>query len=240
MHRRIALLFLIGFALTACEDASPPDNRSRIIAPPADQARVHGPHNLPGRPSMEMEIYYVLNEKGREWSDLMKYEEIEAWQKEMIETAKKRPLDKRGSLFSRQGGGPHGAEWNPRGDLLLLLDHENPTFDTDSLEVFMGDDLLLRYHADDFLPEPIKVVSHQGRQCIAIVITEAEWMKAAVPTDSSHYALLFDEETIANAQESMPLNLGEVLTFRLVLHNVVSKEPYLEELEKAVQLAWGE
>lgn len=240
MRRRIAPFFLLLICLTACEEASTPPDPTTQIKAPENPEMPHSPDNLPGRPAMEMECYYVMNDKGMVWTDPEQDEEIEAWQKEMIETAKKRPLDNRGSLFSRHGGGPHGAEWNPRGDLLLLLDHENPTVGEDDLEVYMGEKLLIRYKAGDVLPEEIKVIPHGDRQCMAIRITEAEWMKAAVPTDSSHYALLFDEETIAHAQESMPLNLGEVLTFRLLLHNVVSKEPHPDELKKAIQLTYGE
>ena len=122
---------LFALLLTGCNQSSNVLNNaahsdSARLAGKADSAKTESRIESKQRDTLSLGFgcYYKLDDKYSESKDTS---EINAWWREKIKRSELKGIQD--NLFSGNGGGPNGAEWNPSTDLFLIATINRPVTD---------------------------------------------------------------------------------------------------------------
>jgi hypothetical protein len=168
-------------------------------------AACHRPAGATPSP-IDLHCYYLLDEK---YAADQANGDVAAWATQVQADATPSSfMPGRYDLFSHEGGGPLGAEWNADGAILLTASLPWPANQVGSPTLTLNG---TRWTRD------VQLKPAGGKTWLQVVIPGPAWLALLRPIKSADYALLYSPDQITHAQKAPngPLGAGEILIVRL-------------------------
>lgn len=163
-------------------------------------------------PAFESKIacYYELDDK---YSDISDTSEINKWWSNKLENIKQSGIDN--DIFSKEGGGPNGAEWNSNADLYFAgMFGISDQYKKNKVSISLNNKFI------DV--EKFNIQSYSKDMLVSFMIPKEVWKAALRSVTPEDYIPLYGKEQVDmyNNDETVfaaPLNTGEVFTIGITI-----------------------
>ena len=187
------------------------------------------PQTKPSEETWKLEVQYLLDDK---YFQALSADQQNSWVSGQIENSlsdeqSNHPYD----LFSHQGGGPLGAEWNSDADLALILSHRGP-------KGKVTPDFHLKLNGHNILA-PFSARYYSEMTFFSLVIPAKVWMPKLRKITEVDYPLIYSPSSLEvhKNDAGSSVGVGEILVFELDWQPDYKS---VQRKQKAFHIAFGD
>lgn len=180
---------------------------------------------------LKIYCYYSGDEKYQADQDEM---DQGAWLRQFVSEVHGSPADfDHYDLFTHQGGGPAGAEWNSDGAILVLCRIALPSNQVGEVEIALN--------GESLSPPNFRGITVRGT-IVFFEIAADQWLSRLKPVKKKNFPLIYDSDAIENLknQPGSPLGVGEIMKVQVEAERLTDGKSKSLKATKAFHRAAGE